>query len=230
MTHIIPCGGIIRKCCISMIAAILSAFAAEATYVFKDGVKDDSRLVVANTTFSNVVDKARSGGLWVRDSLPNDDNMSNPAASAGCAHVNGTTDSGSGFVVMFSGRDSLRFNLFGRKENGERKAYDNVLCTNDISWCHYGKWHFIMFTCDCHVGEAKLYLDGTLLTTLTHDLATISPERSYAFGGGLGVKDESDSAKKDSYRAGWVGYFAEATVWRLRWPCGLALPMPSCVC
>ena len=213
MTHTILCGGIIRKCCISMIAATLSAFAAEATYVFKDTSRGDPRLVVANTTFSNVVDKAMSGGLWVRDIIPDSSNMNDPAAIFGCAHVNGGTDNGNGFVVMFSGRNSLKFNLFGKTGNGERKSYSNVLGTNDIGWCHDGKWHFIMFTCDCDKGEAKLYLDGTRLMTLTHDLATISPERSYAFGGGMGVKAESDGAKKDDYGAGWVGYFAEATVW-----------------
>lgn len=189
--------------------AVVLGFNAQAVYVRKNISSGDTRNVTVNSTFSNVIDRAVSAGIWVKDLS----GFSTTASLMGCAHVNASTDTKRGFVVLVHDSSRLEFNLNGDDANGVRKSYGYVQVTKDLSWCTDGKWHFVMFTCDCDAGEAKVYLDGECLKTTAIELATIRPERCYSFGGGMAGTTEKDGTNRDSYGAAMLNTFAEATVY-----------------
>lgn len=182
------------------------AVGAHGVLVHNTVNRGDPRWMSTGCKYADAFPSAGSMGIWVRnvsDSSPN-------ACLLGCTHVNQVTHSGEGFM-LFLDNGTLSFRVVGAKAGGGLERAD-IAAADTAALLNDGDWHFAFGTFDMSAGKASLYVDGALAASADISIASLTPSRCLAISC-CGVTEESGAAAHDSYGAGFLGLFAEATLW-----------------
>ena len=167
--------------------------------------KNDPRWMSTGCKYENAFSSAGSMGIWVR----NVSDSSDLSCLMGCTHVNQNTYPGEGFL-LFIDHGTVKFKVVGSDSGGTRREVN--VAASDSSFLNDGDWHFILGTFDISAGKVYLFVDGEQSGTEDISIASIRPSRCLT-ASICGKTTEATTNEKDNYGAGFLGLFAELTLW-----------------